>query len=383
MKTLGVVMDPIGSIKPYKDTTLALMLAAQEAGWALRYFEQADLWLRDGVAWGRARPVQVFDDKKHWFELGEPQALKLGELDAILMRKDPPFDLEYVASTYILERAEAQGALVVNKPQSLRDCNEKAYTAWFPQCTPPTLFSRDAARLPRRAPRRHLQADGRDGRQRHLPRRRRRPQPRLGDRAAQRQRPPHHRRPALPAGDQVRRQAHPGGRRRAGGILPGAHSAGRRNPRQPRRRRPRRSAAAERARPLDRRPGRSRAETARPAVRRARRDRRLFDRNQRHQPDLRAGDRRGAKHGHRQPPGAGAGKPPGTRVRPERPACRMPAGPSAQGPPPAPCLARFCGQGSGKTAVGKPRIRAIFTAAAGLSGAPRARILAAWPMKAI
>ena len=146
-KTLGVVMDPIATIKPYKDTTLALMLAAQEAGWALRYFEQADLWLRDGVAWGRARPLRVFDDSKYWFELGEAETAKLGDLAAILMRKDPPFDLEYVASTYILERAEAQGALVVNKPQSLRDCNEKAYTAWFPQCAPPTLFARDAAAL--------------------------------------------------------------------------------------------------------------------------------------------------------------------------------------------------------------------------------------------
>ena len=147
MRTLGVVMDPIATIKPYKDTTLALMLAAQAAGWALRYFEQADLWLRDGVAWGRARPLTVFDDKKHWFELGEPETLKLGSLSAILMRKDPPFDLEYVTSTYILERAETQGALVVNKPESLRDCNEKAYVSWFPQCAPPTLFSRDAATL--------------------------------------------------------------------------------------------------------------------------------------------------------------------------------------------------------------------------------------------
>jgi len=146
-RTLGVVMDPIGSIKPYKDTTLALMLAAQSRGWQLQYFEQADLWLRDGIAYGRVRPVAVFDDKKHWFELGEPQTIRLGELSAILMRKDPPFDLEYVASTYILEHAEQQGALVVNKPASLRDCNEKAFTAWFPQCTPPTLFSRDAATL--------------------------------------------------------------------------------------------------------------------------------------------------------------------------------------------------------------------------------------------
>jgi glutathione synthase len=143
-KTLGVVMDPIASIKPYKDTTLALMLAAQKKGWSLRYLELADLGLRDGVAIGRARTVTVFDDKKHWFELGEAETTELGTLDALLMRKDPPFDLEYVTATYILERAEAAGCLVVNKPASLRDCNEKMFTAWFSQLTPPTLFARDA-----------------------------------------------------------------------------------------------------------------------------------------------------------------------------------------------------------------------------------------------
>lgn len=147
-RTLGIVMDPIGSIKPYKDTTLALMLAAQKRGWQLRYLEMQDLWLRDGVAMGRVRPVTVFDDRKHWFEFGgEAQTIRLGELDAILMRKDPPFDLEYVTTTYILERAELQGALVVNRPASLRDCNEKAFTAWFPELAPPTLFARDAATL--------------------------------------------------------------------------------------------------------------------------------------------------------------------------------------------------------------------------------------------
>jgi glutathione synthase len=137
-------MDPIASIKPYKDTTLALMLAAQKKGWSLRYLELADLGLRDGVAIGRARTVTVFDDKKHWFELGEAETTELGTLDALLMRKDPPFDLEYVTATYILERAEAAGCLVVNKPASLRDCNEKMFTAWFSQLTPPTLFARDA-----------------------------------------------------------------------------------------------------------------------------------------------------------------------------------------------------------------------------------------------
>jgi glutathione synthase len=147
VKTLGVVMDPIGSIKPYKDTTLALMLAAQKRGWSLRYLEMHDLWLRDGVAWGRARPLTVFDDKKHWFDLGAAANLRLGEIDAILMRKDPPFDLEYITATYILERAEDQGALVVNKPRALRDANEKVFISWFSQCCAPTLVSRDGDAL--------------------------------------------------------------------------------------------------------------------------------------------------------------------------------------------------------------------------------------------
>lgn len=149
-RTLAVVMDPIQTIKPYKDTTLALMLAAQKRGWKLLYLEQRDLWLRDGVAHGRVREVQVFDDKKHWFAFtGEPEAVKLGAVTAILMRKDPPFDMDFIASTYVLEHAEAQGALVVNRPASLRDCNEKAFTAWFPELCPPTLFARDD--LPLRA----------------------------------------------------------------------------------------------------------------------------------------------------------------------------------------------------------------------------------------
>lgn len=141
-RRLGVVMDPIQSIKPAKDTTLALMLSAQARGWQLIYLEMADLWLENGVARGRARSIEVRDDATNWFQLGDEQILDLGDLDAILMRKDPPFDSEYVYATYILERAEAAGALVVNRPQSLRDANEKAYTAWFNQCTPPTLITR-------------------------------------------------------------------------------------------------------------------------------------------------------------------------------------------------------------------------------------------------
>lgn len=146
-RTLAVVMDPIQSIKPYKDTTLALMLAAQKRGWALRYLEMQDLWLRDGVAMARTRPVTVFDDTRRWFELGEAQDAPLGEVDAVFMRKDPPFDLEYIAATYVLERAEEQGALVVNRPRSLRDANEKVFISWFAQCCAPTLIARDTATL--------------------------------------------------------------------------------------------------------------------------------------------------------------------------------------------------------------------------------------------
>ncbi len=139
---LLVVMDPIGTIKPAKDTTLAMLLAAQQRGWELWYAELADLWLEDGIANGRVRPLQVRDDLTDWFTLGEQQSTTLGSTDVVLMRKDPPFDMEYIYSTYILERAELQGALVVNRPQGLRDMNEKVFTAWFPQCCAPTLITR-------------------------------------------------------------------------------------------------------------------------------------------------------------------------------------------------------------------------------------------------
>lgn len=142
-RRIGFVMDPIEKIKPAKDTTLAMMLAAQRRGWELHYLEQRHLWLRDGVAQGRAHPVTVRDDAKDWFTRAEPVVTPLGGFDALLMRKDPPFDTEYIYTTYILERAELQGALVVNRPQGLRDMNEKVYTAWFPQCCAPTLITRD------------------------------------------------------------------------------------------------------------------------------------------------------------------------------------------------------------------------------------------------
>lgn len=143
--SLAVVMDPIADIKYAKDSTLAMLLAAAARNWDLWYLEQHDLSLRDGVAWGRARPLAVRADPVSWFTLGERQDLRLGELNCILMRKDPPFDTEYIYTSYILERAELAGALVVNRPRGLRDMNEKVYTAWFPQCCAPTLITRDMA----------------------------------------------------------------------------------------------------------------------------------------------------------------------------------------------------------------------------------------------
>lgn len=144
---LGVVMDPIDSIKYHKDSTLAMLLAAQARGWELYYMEMADLALIDEMAQAGMRPLKVFADASHWFELGETQQQPLHRLDVILMRKDPPFDMEYIYATYLLELAEMQGSLVVNRPQSLRDANEKVFTSYFPQCTPPTLITRRAVQI--------------------------------------------------------------------------------------------------------------------------------------------------------------------------------------------------------------------------------------------
>ncbi len=138
-----VIMDPIESIKPAKDSTLAMLLAAAARSWQIFYAEQKDLWLRDGVAFGRTAELRVFDDPNRWFDRLEARAARLGDYDVILMRKDPPFDTEYIYTTYILDRAQAQGAVVVNDPRGLRDMNEKVYTAWFPECCAPTLITRD------------------------------------------------------------------------------------------------------------------------------------------------------------------------------------------------------------------------------------------------
>jgi glutathione synthase len=144
---IAVVMDPIEHIKIKKDSTIAILWAAQARGHTLWYLEQNDLFVRDGAGFGEMAPLTVFEDPEKWFERGPRQAKPLADMDVILMRKDPPFDLNYIYSTYILELAERDGVLVVNKPQSLRDCNEKFFATHFADCMVPTLISADMARL--------------------------------------------------------------------------------------------------------------------------------------------------------------------------------------------------------------------------------------------
>jgi len=144
---IGIVMDPIESITPYKDSSLAMLLEAQRRDAEIHYFQQGDLKLLSGRAIGHSQRLKVTDDNSDWFETSDTAEVDLGDLDAILMRKDPPFDMEYIYTTYILDRAREAGALIVNHPQALRDMNEKAYTAWFPECTPTTLITRSMAEM--------------------------------------------------------------------------------------------------------------------------------------------------------------------------------------------------------------------------------------------
>jgi glutathione synthase len=146
-KFLGVVMDSIKSINFEKDTTLALLIAAQKYGYNIFYIEQSDLYLKNSEPYAKMKRLKVYDDPKKWFDLEESSNQHLATLDVILMRKDPPFDSEFIYSTYILEAAERLGTLIVNRPQSLRDCNEKVFATQFPQCTPPLVVSRDQVLL--------------------------------------------------------------------------------------------------------------------------------------------------------------------------------------------------------------------------------------------
>lgn len=147
MIKLGIVMDPVSSINIKKDSSFAMMLEAQRRGYQIHYMEMDDLHLDQGTAIADTKVVELKDDPNGWYQFKSEQTIKLSELDVVLMRKDPPFDTEYIYATYILERAEEQGTLIVNKPQSLRDCNEKLFTAWFPELTPTTIVTRKADKI--------------------------------------------------------------------------------------------------------------------------------------------------------------------------------------------------------------------------------------------
>ena len=141
---LAVILDPLQEIKTYKDTSYAMMREAATRGHALFALMQSDVLLRDGVVFGNARALTLLNDAHDWYQASEPLPTPLKDFDAVLMRKDPPCDMEYIYSTYLLELAEAQGAKVFNKPRAIRDYNEKLAIAKFPQFTAPTLVARDA-----------------------------------------------------------------------------------------------------------------------------------------------------------------------------------------------------------------------------------------------
>ena len=144
---LGIVMDPIVGIDIKKDSSFAMLLAAQARGWPLYYMELADLFLDNGRAFARMRELAVEDHSDHWHRFVHEQTRPVSDLDVVLMRKDPPYNMEYIYATYLLELAEAAGVLVVNAPRSLRDANEKLFTSWFPQCCPPSLVTRSGTRI--------------------------------------------------------------------------------------------------------------------------------------------------------------------------------------------------------------------------------------------
>lgn len=144
-RTLAVLMDPIARIQPKKDTTLAMLLEAQRRGYRLLYMTHGDLALLDGKAWAHMTELTVRDDPLDWFSLGESSRRDFTGIDYVLARKDPPVDAQFIYDTMVLELAERDGALVVNRPQSLRDCNEKLFSLHFPQCCPPSVVARRAA----------------------------------------------------------------------------------------------------------------------------------------------------------------------------------------------------------------------------------------------
>ena len=144
---LAVIMDPIEQVKIHKDSTFAMLLEAQQREISSYYVQSKNIFVIDGLAKCQANPIRVFDDPKHWFELDTQIEIALNKFDVILMRKDPPFNMEYIYTTYALELAQQAGVLVVNNPAALRDWNEKFVISHFPQCCTPTLITRDMRKI--------------------------------------------------------------------------------------------------------------------------------------------------------------------------------------------------------------------------------------------
>lgn len=140
-----VVMDPIETVNLKKDSTMAMLWAAARRGHELGYALQGDLFIDQGKAFGNIAPLQVFENSKDYYQLGEKRRESLASYDVVLMRKDPPFDLRFIYTTYILEQAEREGAWIINKPQSLRDCNEKLFATQFTELQVPTLVTSEQA----------------------------------------------------------------------------------------------------------------------------------------------------------------------------------------------------------------------------------------------
>ena len=131
---LGIVMDPIETINFKKDSTLAMMIEAQNKNHELFYMTPDSLYINSGISYAASSKVEVKNDPLGWFELEEEKLIKLSELDSILMRQDPPFNSNYIYNTYVLEMASREGVSIFNNPRSLRDCNEKVFATEFPQC---------------------------------------------------------------------------------------------------------------------------------------------------------------------------------------------------------------------------------------------------------
>ena len=144
---LGIIMDPISGINIAKDSTFAMLLEAQARTWDIYYMEMDDLFLVNDIPSATTRKMTAEDEASRWYQFHQAMTLSLFDLDVILMRKDPPFNMEYIYTTYLLELAHRQGTLVVNDPASLRDANEKLFVSWFPQCTTPTLVARKSEHI--------------------------------------------------------------------------------------------------------------------------------------------------------------------------------------------------------------------------------------------